>query len=267
MIEGDLKASLFDFLRGESQVVTLPGEGRFTREQAEAKLRELIPTRVRVMDRCRLPLAVVAAAPHVRYDGWSEWYCRQAARALGSGRVVARHFRDHNEYDIPTPIGRHIHVNRPTESRRPRGREVRTERAADAYRRYIAAIARAAGGELPVDLLLEFHAHKRHSTIEIATCGIPSELAGELVEQYARQASESGTTIPLRIEPLHKLHFTARQAKRSGSLSGAVARAALHIEIPLALRRDAESRKLGIDLLLPLLHRVVVAGMDRDKDH
>jgi len=250
----DLKSVLFDFLRSGRQVLRLEGE-EFTPETARQRLCELIPTEIMVMSRCRPASNVVVAAPHVSFDGWSEYFSRRAAEDFGLGRVVARHFRDDNEFDIPVSIGRHLHVNRPTESVRRGGREFQTDRSRKAFADYVNAIREAAGGRLPVDLLIEFHGHRRDDAVEIATTGIDRKFAGLLHDLYRTQAGNLATD--LRIEPLHRIHYSARKAKRIGILQALYAVRAFHIEIPRDLRRPEMIREKTWDTLRPLLRLII----------
>ena len=43
-------------------------------EELRARLRELIPAKIEVWDNCIGSFAVVVAAPHVSFDGWTEYF-------------------------------------------------------------------------------------------------------------------------------------------------------------------------------------------------
>jgi hypothetical protein len=262
MSENELKEMLFAFLQGSRETIRVEGIGELTREAAEARLRELIPTKIKVSAVCNLSFSAVVAAPHVRFDGWSEYFSRLAAEEFGLGRVIARHFRDDNEFDIPVSIGRHLHVNRPTESAERGGRELETPRARQVFEQYVKAIARAAGNKLPLDLLIEFHGHRRHEAIEIATAGVDVSIAKRLVSSFGSNEVNAGALPELRIEPLHKLHFSARRAKLIGVMHETVARRAVHIEIPRTLRRPEENRLRAWSLLRPLLECLLALTKD-----
>jgi hypothetical protein len=209
-------------------------------EVIRARLRELIPATIEVWDVCAGEFAVVVAAPHVSFDGWTEYFCNRIAPALQSGRVIAKNFRDDDGHEVPVSIGRHIHVNRPTESRERGGEEFETELAQRVCDDYVRAL-RDSGGRSQLDLLIEVHGHHRHEQIEIATTGISDFEARRIRDMYLMKCAD--VELPqLLIEPLDKLYYTAESAKRKGSLRSDVTRCALHIEIPKPWRKDAVRR-------------------------
>lgn len=229
-------------------------------EVIRARLCELIPAKIEVWDVCVGEFAVVVAAPHVSFDGWTEYYCNRIAPALKAGRVIAQNFRDDNGHDIPVSIGRHIHVNRPTESRERGGEEFETERAKRVCEDYVAAL-RKSGGKSRLDLLIELHGHHRHEKIEIATTGIRDNEAERFRKSYL--TNFSGREYPdLLIEPLDRLYFTAELAKTKGSLRNDVTASALHIEIPKVWRKDAARREMLCAALSDVLQKFV-AGLQR----
>lgn len=253
-----MKARLFAFLAKSSISPLRLGDETISVETARALLRELIPATIEVRDVCTASLAVVAAAPHVSFDNWSEYFCNRVARRLGLGRVIAQNFRDHDPHSIPVSIGRFLHVNRPTESKGPGRRERETERALAAFEEYTAALARASGRErLPLDLLIEFHSHRRSARIEIATTGVSNALASHLCERYAKRRTRTDCLPPLRVEPLHRLTLAARAAKQVGSLQVSVTRCALHIEIPSEGRHSEEARTACSDALVELVNETI----------
>jgi hypothetical protein len=238
----DMKLQLFAFLGGDKEELKVLG-GRLTREDARRILQELIPARVEVRGVCTGPLAAVAAAPHVSFDNWSEYFCNRVARRLRIGWVVAKNFRDQHGPTIPVSIGRHIHVNRPTESIRYGADERETPRSRAAFEEYLAAIARASGrSRLPVDLLIEFHSHHRTPFLEIATSGLGAEAADVLLDRWNGARTKWPSLPELKMEPLHDLSLTAEGAKWRGSIRSEVAGLALHVEIPREARQSDESR-------------------------
>ncbi|MBU1920039.1 hypothetical protein KKG66_04275 [bacterium] len=248
-----IKSELIDFLQSEAAAISLEDVGEFDRAAAQAKLRELIPATIEVKQVCRCSKSIVIAAPHARFDGWTQFFSRIAATEFAAGRVVAYNFRDENEYDIPVSIGRHIHVNRPTESAMPYGEERVTERAREAFDQYLRAISQAGAQALPIDLLIEFHGQRRNESIEIATLGVERELAEKLLDVYQENQAVDANLPEFRIEPLHQLHFSAERAKQDGVMRPEVARQALHIELPRTLRRPEPNRIRAWNLLQPVL--------------
>lgn len=255
----DLEAQLFAFLASAEPEWTTPAGERITREQARALLREMIPAHIDIKDVCSLPQAVVVAAPHAGFDNWAEYFCNRAARALGAGRVLAFNYRDQDRRAIPASIDRHLHVNRPTESRRPGGPERETDRARRVFEDYIAALNRAGGTRgLPLDMLIEFHSQRRTPLLEVATLGVTADDARRLESGYlARRAADSDLP-ELAIEPLHSLTLAAAPTKQCGSLRLEITRRALHVEVPRGARVDEELRHRVnlalIDLLRTALH-------------
>jgi hypothetical protein len=239
----DLKTQLFAFLTSDLEELTMLGGKKIARPEARELLQELIPAAIEIRGVCQRPVAVVAAAPHVSFDNWSEHFCNHVAQKFSLGWVVAKNFRDKDPHSIPVSIGRHIHVNRPTESVRFGGFETPTERAEAVHQEYLAALAKASGREaLPLDLLLEFHAHHRTPYLEVATQGVTSEMAMEIAEHYDRTRIKHPLLPEIQIEPIHELRLKAEHAKQLGSLRPEVARLALHLEIPRHARRTDEGR-------------------------
>lgn len=262
----ELEPELLAFLRGTDAEFILPDGARISRAQARLLVQELIPAHIDVRDVCTLPAAAVAAAPHAGFDNWAEYFCNRAARALGLGRVLAFNYRDQDSRTIPAAIGRHLHVNRPTESERPRGAERETDRARAAYAEYVAALKQAGGArELPLDLLIEFHSQRRTPLLEIATVGVSADFARALEVVYIQQRAADPVLPALAIEPLHPLTLTAAPTKHSGSLRPEIARCALHIEVPRGMRRDAGSRVRVNTALIALLQAALEQVLQRRK--
>lgn len=246
---GDLKLLLIRLLKSKQSSLKINGEV-ISRDRARLLLQELVPAHIRIADTCRLPVSITAAAPHVSFDHWSEHFCNRVAKHFGLGRVIAKNYRDQDDLHLPVSVGRHLHVNRPTESEGPSCPEYETERARGVFRDYVNALRIASGAEdFPIALLLEFHSHRSSPALEIAARGVDRTLAGRLEKAYAPLAA--ARLCPLLIEPLHKLRLTAKAAKRHGSMAQEVARTALHIEIPLSTRRnDAARRQMGDALIV-----------------
>jgi len=241
----DFKAQLFAFLGSDAQELRGIGGHIVTREQARELLQELIPAEIEMRGICRRPIAVVAAAPHVSFDNWSEYFCNRTAQRLSLGWVIAKNFRDQDPHTIPASIGRHLHVNRPTESLRPGGDEFFSERAQEAHEKYLATLLQASGKKaFPMDLLIEFHSHMRTPKLEIATVGVNQDIAREIDERYTELRAKF--SLPeLALEPLRPLRMTAEMTKNIGSLRTEIARHSLHIEVPREFRRgDLERRQM-----------------------
>jgi hypothetical protein len=251
----DIKTQLFAFLGSDQQDLRFISGRRITREEARTYLQELLPAEVQVRGICTLPHAIVVAAPHVHFDHWSEYFCNRVARKLNAGWVVAVNFRDGDSQTIPVPIGRHIHVNRPFESSRPGSIEYESDRARDVYDQYIAALRAASGHDrLPLDLLIEFHAHHRTPHVEIATAGLSMATAQAMSALYERECAQKPLLPELRLEPLHEVRLTAETAKRAGSLQPTVTHCALHIEIPREARQSEQHRQALLSVLLHVLN-------------
>jgi hypothetical protein len=119
--------------------------------------------------------------------------------------------------------------------------------------KYVKAIAQAGGKSLPVDILIEFHGHRTHEAIEIATTGVSVDLANSLHAVYRHSAEKDQAAPELRIEPLHRLHYSANSAKQRGVMQDSIAKLALHIEMPQELRRTEADRERAWDLLKPVI--------------
>lgn len=260
----DLQSRLFTFLASDQKEFPLLGGKSLSREEARAMAQELVPARIEVRGVCTVPLVTVIAAPHVSFDNWSEYFCNRVAQRFRTGWVVAKNYRDQDPHTIPAPIGRHVHVNRPTESAGPGRMESGTERAIKVHQEYLVALAEASGrNRLPLDLLIEFHSHHRTPYLEIATTGLERELAEEIFNSYARTRSTLPMLPEMQIEPLHVVRMTADGTKQLGSMRPEVARRALHIEVPRSARRDDLGRRAMCKALFQmtgaLLKRLIAA--------
>lgn len=227
-------------------------------QDMQSRLRELIVADVLVMRKCSLPIGMVIAAPHVSFDNWTQFYANRLAPALQAGEVLARNFRDEDGGTIPVSIGRHIHVNRPTESERRGGREFESERARAVHEEYLEAL-HTAGGRKPLDLLIELHGHHGHNALEVATTGITSVAASEMLSAYSIAKGDLLGYPDLRIEPLHEVRYAARAAKETGSLRSGVCSHSLHIELPRQCRDSAKNRDAFLPVLQEWLRRCVSA--------
>ena len=253
----NFKAQLFAFLGSGEQNLRGIGGKVISREDARQLLQELIPTEIQVRAVCQRRLKVVAAAPHVSFDNWSEYFCNRVARRLKLGWVVARNFRDQDPHTIPAPIGRHLHVNRPTESLKPGGEEFFSERAQTAHEKYLESLAAAAGqAVMPIDLLIEFHSHQRTPKLEIATVGLSREIAQEISDTYD-QLQEKFSLPELALEPLHSVRMTAEATKKLGSMRTDVSRCSVHIEIPREFRREETERRAVCRALVSIVGHLV----------
>ena len=240
----DLKSQLFAFLSGDEQEFGLIGGRSLSRDDARELLQELIPAQIEVRAICGREIAAVAAAPHVSFDNWSEYFCNRIARRLRIGWVVAKNFRDQHPQTIPVSIGRHIHVNRPTESNGPGQSERETERARDVYRSYLASLTEAAGvRNLPLDFLIELHSQHRTPDLEIAAAGLTEDQARHIADCYVGRNAKRPRLPDIKIAPLHPLRLTADAARTSGSIRTEIARIALHVEVPREARQDEEARR------------------------
>ncbi|MBI5059782.1 hypothetical protein HZB60_08395 [candidate division KSB1 bacterium] len=256
-----LTRRLIEFLLTRDQSHPFDGLGVVTRARAQALLQELIPAEIQVRGVSARGPRVVIAAPHVSFDQWSEYFCNRLTQAYSTGSVVAMNYRDRDQYRIPVNIGRHLHVNRPTESTAPGRSEHRTERAAEVYYHYIHALSEAGGGSLPLDVLIEIHSHRRCEQVQIATVGVGDDLARELHALYSAHAVEQ--SLPeLLIEPLHRLHWQALSAKQIGSFQPGISRMAYHIEIPRGLRENQRSRARALPVFNELTGRIIAAAAE-----
>ncbi len=237
-----LKRELFAALASDSGSYSTPDGRIMSHHEIRELLQEWIPTGVFVKRRCDRTPSVVVAAPHVSFDNWTEYYANRVAHDLNCGEVLAKNFRDEDGGQIPVSIGRHIHVNRPTESKRRGEAEGVTPRAQAVFLQYREALAEA-GGQQPLDLLIELHGHRRNLRLEVATVGINQNVAAELKDAYQNLATGNAALPHLYIEPLDKLRFSARRAKQNGSLTSGVCRAGLHIEIPRFCRENETARR------------------------
>lgn len=230
-------------------------DGRiYDKSGLQLRLQELIPADIVVMRKCALASSIVVAAPHVSFDNWTQYFANRLAPDLNCGEVIARNFRDDDGGTIPVSIGRHIHVNRPTESKHRGGMEQESERALPVFREYVQALF-TAGGASPIELLIELHGHHHHSSLEVATVGIDMVTAHEIKQAYLMAAEDYSDSPALLIEPLDKLKYQALRAKESGSLMPTVCKYALHIEIPRQCRENASGREQFRPLLAEWMRR------------
>jgi len=221
---------------------------RYSRDEMHDLLCAWIPAEIIVMRACAAGPSVVIAAPHVSFDNWTQYFANRVAADLKCGEVIARNFRDDDGGVMPISIGRHIHVNRPTESTRKGGAERQTDRARQVFEQYRVALGHA-GRALPLDLLIELHGHRQHTRMEVATYGLTLDEARRCRDAYEKLREATPGLPDIAIEPLDVLQFTARQAKELGSLREENCRRALHIEIPRTCREDERARSAFRPLL------------------
>ncbi len=249
---------LIEFLKGDELHATVEPYGDISRERAKELLQDLVPCEIQVRGVCRRRIKAVVSAPHVSFDHWSEYFCNRVAREFDLGWVVGLNYRDRDQLRIPVNIGRHIHVNRPTESDGPGRIERQTDRAARVYESYLKALQEAAAsGDLPIDLLIEIHSHRRTTELEIATTGVDAEMAAAILRAFADTAATEESSPKLLIEPLHALRMQARTTKRLGAMQASVASCGLHIEIPRQMRNSVSARERA----LPRLFAIVAAAI------
>jgi hypothetical protein len=252
----DLPSQLFAFLGSGETELKLMGGKKISREDARVLLQDLFPTDIQVRGVCSQPMAVVAAAPHVHYDHWAEYFCNRVAKNLAIGWVVAINFRDGDSRNIPAVIGRHIHVNRPLESSAPGGMEFESDRARAVFEQYTQALRTASGRDaLPLDLLIELHAHHRTPKLEVATAGIEKAQIEQLNESYSNERAKKRMLPELSIEPMHAVRLKAENTKRMGSMQSQISMRALHIEIPREARQSEEHRRLLAGTLIMVLRQ------------
>ncbi len=256
-----LMREMFAALANKVDPLTATDGKTYPKAEIQRLLQEWIPTTVLVKRICSLDEGIVVAAPHVSFDNWTEYFANRLAYDLNCGQVLAKNFRDDDSGAIPTSIGRHIHVNRPTESKRKGGVEHETPRAMAAFQKYRSALHEA-GRIMPLTFLIELHGHRRHTKLEVATTGISAALAAKLKQTYFELSQVDLRMPEIAIEPLDELRFTAQGTKANGSLAAKICRMALHIEIPRSCREneDARSRfrpvlsewlRQSIEILLP----------------
>lgn len=254
----NMQMQLFAFLASGEKELSLLGGRKLTRDEARALAQELVPAAIEVRGVCSGTTGVVAAAPHVSFDNWSEYFCNRVAKHFKIGWVVAKNFRDQDRHTIPVAIGRHIHVNRPTESAGPGRGEKVTARAQAVFEDYTRALAAAAGsGSVPVRVLFEFHSHHRTPYLEIATGGVTADMALDITEFYQRRRAKHPELPELRIDPIHELRMTADLTKRMGSLQPKIADLAFHIEIPREARRSDDLRAVMSRQLIELIGHIL----------
>jgi hypothetical protein len=249
----DMQTQLFAFLASGEKELSLLGGKKLNRDEARALAQELVPASIEVRAVCMMGNGAVVTAPHVSFDNWSEFFCNRLAKHHRIGWVVAKNYRDQDPHSIPVSIGRHLHVNRPTESAGPGRGEKVSDRAQTVFDEYAQALAEASGlGKLPIPLLLEIHSHHRTPYLEIATSGVSSEFASDLVERYQRSRGKYRELPEMLIEPLHEIRMTADLTKRFGSLRPAIAAQAFHFEIPREARQSDDARQIMVRALIQL---------------
>ncbi len=218
----------------------------------------------------------VVAAPHGGYDRETEDLARGVARRLDWGWATAVGYRSE-------PLRFWFDVNRPTERAwigGDFGVDRVTARAQAVFEDYMRALARAGqqvGGER-LELLVELHGHARRvrlggvnvrvQAIELATRGFTLTQLRRIRACYDRLQDDLPfyLRVPLAIDRLDDpyeyegwlipFYFHASEAQEQGSLHPAVARRALHFELPPAVRTSSQARQAYTRLLAELLAEV-----------
>lgn len=236
-----LKREMFAALANKVDPLIATDGRSYSKAVMQELLQEWIPTSVVVKRECPDDAGIVVAAPHVSFDNWTEYFANRLAYDLNCGQVLAKNFRDDDGGAIPAPIGRHLHVNRPTESRRKGSAESESPRAMAAFQKYRSALHEA-GRIMPLRLLIELHGHRKNSRLEVATTGFSEQKASYLKECYAKLVASDLRLPVLAIEPIDTLKLTAQNAKSKGSLTPKICHTALHIEIPRSCRENEDAR-------------------------
>ncbi len=253
-----LTAALISFLKSGADETSIAKVGKVTRDQAKELIAELVPVEIQMRGSCEIGIPAVVAAPHVSFDHWSEYFCNRIAREFHIGWVVALNYRDQDKLRIPVHIGRHVHVNRPTESDGPGRKERVTERAAQVFDEYLDVIRQASGAaKLPMALLIEIHSHRQTSDLELATSGVDHEFAAAIRNSCETLLAAQTPATELRIEPIDTLRMKAGMSKQMGSMRPEITQFGFHIEIPRSMRRDAVSRESALPILYGLIKEII----------
>ena len=198
---------------------------------------------------------IVIGAPHGSFD----WYTGELVEVLSYRvslpAVIARGF-------TPTECGGwRIDVNRPTERRYPTDTiERATDRAADVYRRYSAAVLKIAGGSL--NLYIDLHQNSEIDDIDVATVGITRPQAEAIKNSYReirdRVLREFPDVVKLKmmIEPVDQVVIGAWAAKDNGILK--LAKRAIHFEMPShRVLHRSKARRAYLRIFAELLREIV----------
>jgi hypothetical protein len=199
---------------------------------------------------------IVIGAPHGSFDWYTGELVEELSYRTALPAVIARGF-------TPTECGGwRINVNRPSERRYPTDTiERRTERAEEVYRRYKAAVFKAARG--PLDLYIDMHQNSEVDDIDVATVGITKPQAQAIKTGYRQIRDRVLREFPdvakanLVIEPVDQVAIGAWAAKDHGILK--VAQRSLHFEMPshrVFYRQNARRayRKIFAELILRIVN-------------
>lgn len=206
---------------------------------------------------------IVIGAPHGSFDWYTGELVEELSYRTSLPAVIARGF---------TPAecgGWRINVNRPSERRYPTATiERTTARAEEVYRRYSAAVFKAARGSL--DLYIDMHQNGDVDDIDVATVGITWSEAQAIKAAYTQIRDQVLTKFPgaakvnLVIEPVDKVAIGAWAAKDHGVLS--LAKSSLHFEMPShrVFYRD-RNRRAYRKILAELIQQIVNLRGDSSK--
>ena len=172
---------------------------------------------------------IVIGAPHGSFDWYTGELVEELSYRTSLPAVITRGF-------TPTECGGwRINVNRPSERRYPTDTiERKTERAAEVYQRYSAAVFKAARG--PLDLYIDMHQNGEVDDIDVATVGITRPQAEAIKMAYGQIRDRVLRDFPdvvkanLVIEPVDQVAIGAWAAKEDGILK--LAKRSLHFEMP-----------------------------------
>jgi len=172
---------------------------------------------------------IVIGAPHGSFDWYTGELVEELSYRTALPAVITRGF-------TPTECGGwRINVNRPSERRYPNDTiERRTGRAEEVYRRYSAAVIKAARG--PLELYIDMHQNSEVDDIDVATVGITRPQAQAIKIAYRQIRDRVLRDFPdvvkanLMIEPVDQVAIGAWAAKDHGILK--LAKRSLHFEMP-----------------------------------
>ncbi len=199
---------------------------------------------------------IVIGAPHGSFDWYTGELVEELSYRTSLPAVIARGF-------TPTECGGwRINVNRPSERRYPTDTIERiTVRAGEVYRRYSAAVFKAARG--PLDLYIDMHQNGEVDDIDVATVGITRSEAQAIKTAYAQIRDQvlrkfpDAAKVNLVIEPVDQVAIGAWAAKDHGILS--LAKSSLHFEMPShrVFYRDPDRRayrKILAELIVQIVN-------------
>lgn len=155
------------------------------------------------------------------YDPGTERIVERMGPALGANRVVAKGYETSST---------RANVNRPTELVGG-SVERRTTRARNIYDRFRTCTLAMASR---VRNYVEIHGYSNAASIQVATVGVSAAEASA-----AKKAWGDRLGVSLVIEPVDTIEWNAKENKAIGMLALKFFDRAIHIELPVALRKDA----------------------------